>query len=165
MRLRIVIAFGLAAALLAPGARAEHCPVPIYLFSYLSGPVDDPLDANRKLGSPTVTSSAIGCLIIAEDIPETPGDESDTDYIYPGSNTLVVRWLEGELPASGTLAFAGEIYDLAFYATTNGLTAVTDSKQILIDPVDSVIGGDAVITVCREQGEQFCETRTYRTIA
>jgi hypothetical protein len=166
MRLRLALVAVTGLALLAPmSVRAEHCAAPIYLFSYVSGPADDPLDPQRKLGSPTVTSSAIGCVVIVDDIPETPGDDSDTDVIYPGSNTLVVRWLEGSMPEAGTLTFAGETYPLSFYATTNGAGAVVDSRQIIIDPSDSINGGIAMIEVCRSTEGDDCETRVYRTVA
>lgn len=166
MRVRLLlVAATVVAAFPLTGAGAEHCGSQIYLFSYVSGPVADPLDPQRQMGNLTVTSSAIGCTIIATDDPAIPGDESDTDVIYPGSNTLVVRWLPGEIPAGGgTLTFAGVTHQLEFYHTTNYIIPVLDSKQIYIDPASSINGGDAVITVCADEAQTECDTRTYRTL-
>lgn len=155
-----------AAALLVPtGTPAhEHCETQIFLFTYVRTPADDPLDPQRKLGNPTITSSAIGCVLLG-DQPETPPDESQTDWIYPGSDTMVVRWLGGGIPLNGTLEFDGTTYDLEFYNTTNGLVAVVDSKQIYVNPASTFAGHEAVVTVCPDEDPANCETRTYRTLA
>ncbi|HEX9711546.1 MAG TPA: hypothetical protein VGB52_03210 [Actinomycetota bacterium] len=68
------------------------------------------------------------------------------------------------MPAFGTLEFAGETHQLTFRETTNGLGAVVDSQQIAIDPADSVSGGDAVVTICRDAEGTSCDTRVYRTL-
>lgn len=73
-----------------------------------------------------------------------------------------MRWLAGGIPDSGVMTFAGWTYTLESYETTNGLIAVTDSKQIGVDPADTLAGNTADITVCAG-GE--CDNRVYRTVA
>jgi hypothetical protein len=167
MRLRVLL--GVAAVLVASSplhaAKADHCNTGIFLFSYNSTPVDDPTDPARKIGTVTLTSNAIGCLVLGED-PRTPGHEFDTNYIYPGADTLVVRWLGGNADAVGTLTFAGETHELHFRATSNYLVAVTDSQPIYIDPALSITGGEAVVHVCPTPDAlpEDCVTTSYRTL-
>lgn len=173
MRSRLMLAAALGAVAILPSsiASAGHRSIPIYLFSNFRVQTgqDDPRDPGDELqpGNPTVVSSAVGCVVVAQDIPETDGiDESNTDYIYPGSNNFQARWLEeGTVPAFGTISFAGEVHGLEFAADSNDLVEVVDSNRIYFDPALSIDGGEAVVTVCRDEAGQDCETRTYRTIS
>ncbi|HEX9712672.1 MAG TPA: hypothetical protein VGB52_09005 [Actinomycetota bacterium] len=169
MRHRLMLAAALAAVTALPivGAQAEaSCDTPIYLFSNFRVQTgqDDPQNPGNELqpGNPSVASTAAGCDVIAEDFPETPWDDRDSDYIYPGSNNFTVRWLEGSLPVSGTIEFAGATYQLTFDAGQGTLGDQVDSRRVFFPQDQSIGGGDAVVTVCRTTTS--CETKTFRTV-
>jgi hypothetical protein len=173
----LVIALG---ALVPLSARASHCDVPIYLFSYTNvntgqpDPTTDDPDDTLQAPLPSLTSSAIGCTIVRDSVLAGEPDPSahaatETDWIYPGSNELQVRWIASNDPsaiASATLNFAGVNYNLDLQKTTDitGADATfLDSQVIEVDPTTTVAGNDATVTVCTTEGE--CFTRVYSTIA
>lgn len=162
---RTVLAVTMAATALAlVPASAEHCGNPV---NFLTG-------SQLLLLNPR----AAGCDVVAEDIPETSGEDSNTDYIIPGSTQGIVRWLEASEPVDGVKApdapvtgsrieFNGTTTALKFTAGT-GLDGTPgdfwDSQAVTIGREPSLTGGDAVITVCRDEASTDCETVTYRTV-
>lgn len=170
MKLRLLVA-GLVAAASFPmsGAHAGQCETPIYLFSFwpsvtVNG-VDDPRNPGHDptVGIPTATSSAIGCTVLGSDDP-------NTDWIYPGTVYLSVRFLLAEQPLTATLSFAGKTYDLNMqrgFDLTGAPQSWYDSDAIRVSPVDTSAPGNlAVVTICADEGEgePTCYQRTYRTM-
>lgn len=169
---RSLAAVALAAGLMAtPGAaHADHCETDIYVFSYAQTTVDDPTGEPRSVRNPTVTSNAIGCA--------DPDAHADTNWIYPGSNTISVRYLldeGGDFPTlSGTVSGLGvdKVITLTRGRGTIGELLggrfLYDSELVAIDPSAS---GELVVTVERpigvdENGGFLWETisETYRTV-
>lgn len=183
MKVRNIVAVGALLAMLVPTAgRADHCDIPIYLFSStrIQTDVDDPANPGQKIGRgvPSAVSSAIGCTVIRDTVlgqeDPTLHDAYDTDYVYPGSNRFSVRLLSnGNDPAiieSATLLWRGETIDLAM-ATGRDVTGAPgapwlDSQTIIVDSADTATPGqDAVVTIVLTTaagGDTF--TRTYRTV-
>jgi len=142
---------------------AEHCSNPV---NFLTG-------AQLLLNSRTV-----GCDVIAEDFPETPGDDTNTDWILPGSTTGIVRWTEGSEPTDGVRAedgtvsgsrvdIDGVVTALRFQPGT-GLDGAPasffDSQSVGIGRTASLTAV-ATITVCRDAEGTDCQTAVYRGIA
>lgn len=172
---RLLVAGAVLAALVPTSAQADHCDIPIYLFSStrVQTDVEDP-DGNpvgRSASGPA--SSAAACLPwdeIKGDVGPDGHDAFDSDIIYPGSNRLSVRLFDqGSDPVvikSATLTFTGVVYPLDLQASldvTGAAAPWLDSKPITIDPASSITGGDAVISICMTY--DLCVTRTYRTVA
>lgn len=157
MRLRPLLAAALLAAAMPLGtARATHCDKPaIYLFTSVGAP--------GAPGAPVLVSSAIGCVVLGM-------EEPNTDWIYPGSNYWQVRWLLNTKPTSGTIKFAGQTIMLEFApGKVLGVVdaAYFDSQWFSVDPTMTIMGGKADITVCADtpcEGENLFQ-RTYLTMA
>lgn len=158
----------LVAALALPfaGAQAtDHCDSPV---NFLSG--------SALLLNPR----SVGCDVIAEDFPETPGDDSNTDWITPGASQGIVRWLEaGVAPVDGTTNGDGSVSGSHVVTSWGGATALSfergtgidgqpasfyDSQEISVGRNNSLLGS-VTITVCRDAEGTDCETVTYRGIA
>lgn len=178
MKLRSVMTLLLALAAVAPmSARAEHCDVPIYIFSRTrqTTAVENPTDPGTTInpGTPWPNSAAGGCLAVRDTVlageDPTTHPATETDLIYPGANNMYVRWLQSNDPAtivSATVTFAGQSYDLVFEQTvdvTGAPADFLDSQLIDIDPANTLSGNAATATVCTIDEE--CFTRTYKTIA
>ena len=103
--------------------------------------------------------------MVGQDLDATGWDDTNTDFINPGSNAFTVRWLEDEVPAWGTLVFVGQTYQLSFGVREGALGVVIDSQQILVDPTKTINQATARITVCRDAARTSCAQRVYRTIA
>lgn len=162
---RLLIAVLVAASVFpAGGALAtEHCDNPV---NFLSG-------VGLLLNPRTV-----GCDGIAEDFPETPEDDSNTDWIMPGATQGVVRWTEGGQPADGvqqedgsivgSQIQIGEVITPLRFSQGEGLDGSPgdfwDSQPISITRSDSMTG-IATITVCRDEACEDAETVVYRGVA
>jgi len=154
MRIRSLIVLAILAAALPAGvSRAGHCTTSIYLFTGNHVPA-------AEKNTQTVTSSAVGCTVIG-------GEDPNTDYIYPGSDSWFVRWLSTK-PSHGTLTFNGKTVDLVFspgklFETVD--QASWDSQWIPVDATKTIAGASTQITVCVGSPEdEECDTRIYRTI-
>jgi len=148
---------------LVPASATEHCDNPV---NFLAG-------AGLLLNPRTV-----GCDGVAEDLGETPGDDSNTDWILPGSTQGVVRFLEGTEPVDGVRLGDGTVVGsrIEFNGITTALRfmpgtgldgtpgAFYDSQAIPIGRQASLTGGNAVITVCRDAEALDCASVTYRTL-
>ena len=161
-----LLVVGLAAAVALPFSAApatEHCANPVNLLS----------GAGLLLNPRTA-----GCDVIAEDFPETPGDDSNSDWIMPGATQGIVRWDEGSEPVDGVrdqegivtgsrIDIDGVVTALRFTPGT-GLdgapAAFFDSQAIGISRTASLTAV-ATITVCRDEVGEDCETAVYRGIA
>lgn len=172
----VVAALG---SMIPMSARAEHCDVPIYIFSTtrVQTEVDNPTDPGTPIGRnlPSVTSSAVGCTVVRDQVlageDPTTHPATETNLIYPNSNRLSVRLLEnGRDPAllsSATLTWAGQTFPLVMKP---GLDAVTqepadymDSQSIEIDPASTLVPNEGVATFCLVDDE--CLTAVYHTVA
>lgn len=179
MRVRSLVLAVAATAMLVPAnSSAEHCDIPIYVFSTtrVQTDVDDPTNPEQKIGRglPSAVSSAVGCTVIrdtviAEEPPAEAHAVTDSDIVYPNSNRMSVRLLDnGDDPAivtSATLTWAGEtiVLDMQGGESVTGEAAPwLDSQTIEIDPADTLEPNTAVAEICLSFGE--CFTRTYRTI-
>lgn len=164
-------------ALVPATARAEHCDIPVYIFSRtrVDTGIDDPTHPGRTLATvPSLVSSFFGCDAMRDTVVggEDPSvhQATETDLIYPYSNRLSVRLLiDGAIPAdvaSASLTFAGETYALTMEPGVDLLGAATtafmNSQMITIDPADTLSGNEATATVCMVSGD--CFTRTYKTV-
>lgn len=167
MKRAIILLAALAMALPMAGASAtSHCRSPI---SFLSGT------------GLLVNPRAVGCEVIAEDLPGTPNDDSNTDWIIPGSGQGIVRWNEpGIAPADGSVDDEGNVLGSRIETSWAGTSALRFTQGTTLDgePADFYdsqdipigrspsLTGVAVITVCRaEAAGGTCETVTYRGIA
>lgn len=166
MRLSVkMILAGVLAAVALPISAApatEHCANPV---NFLTG-------SQLLLNARTV-----GCDVVAEDFPETPGDDTNTDWILPGSTTGIVRWSEGSEPVDGVKidgVVTGSRIDIDGVVTALRFTpgddlagqpaSFFDSQNIGISRTGSLTAV-ATITVCRDEAGEDCETAVYRGIA
>ena len=128
-----------------------------------------------------VLHSGIGVLVDAGLVGcHVPGSHVDTDLINPGSTTLHVRVLGTERPSdTSTLSFSGLLDGRACAGGVCNLDRWTfepegtvshpeplwDSTFYLITRASSVIGGEAVVTICFDDDGTDCVSRAYRTVA
>jgi hypothetical protein len=184
MKVRNIVAVGALLAMLVPTAgRADHCEIPIYLFSTtrIQTDVDDPTNPGGKIGRtlPSATSTAIGCTVIRDTVigGEDPAlhDIYDTNWIYPGANRLQARFFpngfasttvpDPSIVSSAVMTFAGETYTLNLQTTTTVLgdpAGFLDSQTFTIDPALTLAPNTAVIDICTTEGE--CFHQEYRTL-
>lgn len=174
----LLMVAGIVAAMVPTFAQASHCDSPIYVFSrtsYPGGPYPLPVPNEAPTAVPRTlrylpgaTSSAVGCNVHDVLTPDDPHEATDTDVIYPGSDTLQVRLLAHSDPTaivSASLTFAGTTYPLTLsntYDITGAAATFLDSQNIAIDSADTLTGNTAVATVCVVDEE--CYSRTYRTV-
>lgn len=159
-------------AMIPVGAQASHCDSPIYIFSrtsYPGGPYPDPRGGQLRF-LPSAVSSVVGCTVVHDTLkPDDPHEATDSDIIYPGSDSLSVRLLahtDGSAITSATLEFAGTTYALTLTNTvtiTGGAATFLDSQNISVDPTKTLAANAAVATICVQ--DEGCYTRTYRTVA
>jgi hypothetical protein len=156
MRSRLIAVAAMIAAIAAAGltglsAHAGQCDGDvgaIYLFSNKSYP-ENPVSS----GTPSFQSKAIGCQL---------GGDPNTNYIYPGSDQVSVRFTQDlKVPALKArlegLGLKIEI-DLKRSPLVSGTAYAWDSKSVPIDPTKT---GTLKVTVLLPDGPV---SDTYRTV-
>lgn len=126
-----VVAGGL---VIMPGAGQAACETGTYDQIYVFSRVRVEVDENTGASAPTVAPEA-ACLVL------TPDDGIDPRYIYPGSNSVSVRYTtdlgDSGLELRGTLNGLGltdHVITLERSVGTTGDVYFYDSETVFIDP-------------------------------